>query len=148
MRKAKSVAQIRREAQRVLDQLKIKRPPVPVEKIAAALGAKIKYAPYEGEIAGMLARGNGEVVIGVNSLHHPNRQRFTIAHELGHLLLHNEDVHIDRALRQWNVAHAQDDESLAIDGKTMCNAIDADGYRTHILSAIGHQSKNCYTQKK
>ena len=40
------------------------------------------------------------------------------------------------------------DESLAIDGKTMCNAIDDQGYQTHIMSAIGHQSKACYTQKK
>ena len=37
---------------------------------------------------------------------------------------------------------------LAIDGKTMCNAIDDQGYQTHIMSAIGHQSKACYTQKK
>lgn len=30
----------------------------------------------------------GKPVIGVNSSHHPNRQRFTIAHELGHVVLH------------------------------------------------------------
>jgi hypothetical protein len=30
----------------------------------------------------------------------------------------------------------------------MCNAIDEQGYRTHIMSAIGHQTKCCYTQKK
>ena len=36
---------------------------------------------------------------------------------------------------------------LAIDGKTMGNAIDDQGYQTHIMSAIGHQTKACYTQK-
>ena len=41
-----------------------------------------------------------------------------------------------------------DDEALAIDGKTMCNAIDADGRQTHILGVVGHQSQTCYTQKK
>lgn len=112
MRKPRSVALIRREAQRVLDQMKINRPPVPVEKIAAALGATIKYAPYEGEIAGMLVRSNGEIVIGVNSLHHPNRQRFTIAHELGHLLLHKEDVHIDRAFRNAVSSQAIDPNEI------------------------------------
>ena len=40
------------------------------------------------------------------------------------------------------------DASLAIDGKTMCNALDPQGEQTHIISAIGHQSKTCYTQKK
>ncbi|MGA1869617.1 MAG: hypothetical protein ACMUJM_13855 [bacterium] len=39
-------------------------------------------------------------------------------------------------------------ESLAIDGKTMCNAIDDAGKQTHIMSAIGHQGSQCYTQKK
>jgi hypothetical protein len=39
-------------------------------------------------------------------------------------------------------------DTYAIDGKTMKNAIDAQGRQTHIMSAIGHQSKACYTQKK
>jgi hypothetical protein len=30
----------------------------------------------------------------------------------------------------------------------MCNAIDAQGYQTHIMSVVGHQTKNCHTQKK
>jgi hypothetical protein len=30
----------------------------------------------------------------------------------------------------------------------MCNAIDDQGHQTHVLSVVGHQSKNCYTQKK
>ncbi len=38
-------------------------------------------------------------------------------------------------------------ESLAIDGKTMCNAIDEQGHQTHIMSVVGHQSKARYTQK-
>jgi hypothetical protein len=30
----------------------------------------------------------------------------------------------------------------------MCNAIDEAGRQTHILGAVGHQTKTCYTQKK
>jgi hypothetical protein len=33
----------------------------------------------------------------------------------------------------------------AIDGKTMCNDIDDQGHQIHIMSAVGHQSKACYT---
>ena len=40
------------------------------------------------------------------------------------------------------------EEIVAIDGKTMCNAIDEQGRQTHILSVVGHQSQTCYTQKK
>ena len=64
------------------------------------------------------------------------------------VLIRVDPGRLDRALQRWNQAYAQQDESLAIDGKTMCNAIDDQGYQTHIMSAIGHQSKICYTQKK
>jgi Zn-dependent peptidase ImmA (M78 family) len=39
-------------------------------------------------------------VIGVNEDHHPNRQRFTIAHELGHFILHRDDssIFVDKTL--------------------------------------------------
>jgi len=55
---------------------------------------------------------------------------------------------LDKALQQWNESQALEDDTLAIDGKTMCNAIDDSGHQTHIMSAIGHDSKVCYTQKK
>lgn len=39
-------------------------------------------------------------VIGVNTQHAPVRQNFTTAHELGHLLMHDqEQLHIDHAFR-------------------------------------------------
>lgn len=55
---------------------------------------------------------------------------------------------LDRALQQWNAAFGKEDHSLAIDGKTMCNAIDEQGQQTHIISAIGHETALCYAQKK
>ena len=39
--------------------------------------------------------GTAPQSIGVNSLHSENRKRFTIAHELGHLQLHSDEVHFD-----------------------------------------------------
>jgi hypothetical protein len=64
------------------------------------------------------------------------------------LLIRVDPRHLDRALQCWNDIYGEEDESLAIDGKTMCNAIDEQGYRTHIMSAVGHHTKTCYTQKK
>jgi len=55
---------------------------------------------------------------------------------------------LDRALQQWNASWGQREESLAIDGKTLCNAIDPQGQQTHVMSVVGHASKRCYTQKK
>ncbi len=64
------------------------------------------------------------------------------------ILIRVRPKELDSALQKWNEEYGSLDESLAIDGKTMCNAIDEDGRQTHIMSAVGHQSGQCYTQKK
>ncbi len=64
------------------------------------------------------------------------------------VLIRVSPAELDKALRLWNEQYGATDESLAIDGKTMCNAIDENGRQTHIMSAVGHDSKQCYTQKK
>jgi Domain of unknown function (DUF4338)/DDE_Tnp_1-associated len=64
------------------------------------------------------------------------------------ILIRVDPVELDRALQKWNAVFGQVDQSLAIDGKTMCNAIDEQGQQTHIMSVIGHESAQCYTQKK
>jgi Zn-dependent peptidase ImmA (M78 family) len=62
--------------------------PVDVEAIAAHLGAQIVLEHLDRAVSGMLYRDEENVVIGVNATHPERRQRFTIAHELGHLVLH------------------------------------------------------------
>jgi Zn-dependent peptidase ImmA (M78 family) len=79
----------------------IKEAPVPVTRIAKACGARISSNPLEGELSGFLYRRNKQAVIGVNTQHAPVRQNFTIAHELGHFLLHDheEQIHVDHEFR-------------------------------------------------
>jgi Zn-dependent peptidase ImmA (M78 family) len=87
----------------IIDLLKgnnVTKPPVPVEKIAAHLGIVIRYSPTKDDLSGALIRNSNEVVIGVNSAHHEHRQRFTIAHEIGHFLLHEGmQLHVDQDFR-------------------------------------------------
>ena len=64
------------------------------------------------------------------------------------VLIRVDPVHLDQALQRWNQTYGQFDESLAIDGKTMRSAIDNEGKQTHIMSAIGHETLTCHTQKK
>ena len=64
------------------------------------------------------------------------------------MLIRVDPVSLDCAIGKWNELYGQTDESLAIDGKTMCNAIDKNGRQTHIMGAVGHDTKRCYTQKK
>ncbi|EBU8090008.1 ImmA/IrrE family metallo-endopeptidase, partial [Salmonella enterica subsp. enterica serovar Agona] len=86
---------------------------VNVELVAKRLGATIKYAPYEGEMAGALIRSNEIAVIAVNSAHHKNRQRFTIAHECGHLIYHNDErLYVDKT---FSIRRRDDVSRMAID---------------------------------
>lgn len=89
---------IRRQVERLLQQNRVNQAPVDVEAIALSLNAQVRKQPTDEEVSGFLYREPGKpAVIGVNSRQHPNRQRFTIAHEIGHLALHNfESVHVDR----------------------------------------------------
>lgn len=64
------------------------------------------------------------------------------------VLLRVDPVSFDQALQSWNKCYGQEDTSLAIDGKIMRNALDEKGRQTHILGVVGHETKNCYTQKK
>lgn len=103
MTRARSSRVLRRQVTRILEKCEVTGPAVPVEKIARSLGAELRFLPYDGELAGMLARNVGaKPVIGINSRHSKARQRFTIAHELGHLTLHDINVHIDRDFRVMN----------------------------------------------
>jgi Zn-dependent peptidase ImmA (M78 family) len=89
-----------RRVEELLQQFRIQGPPVPVDKIAKKLGILICQLPAEGEISGALVRKDGHVVIAVNPTHHANRQRFTIAHELGHFFFHaGMEEHVDRDFR-------------------------------------------------
>ena len=89
---------IRMRVEELLQLNSIKKAPVNPEKIAKSLGIEILLKPAEDELCGFLYRGSGNenVVIGVNQNHHPNRRRFTIAHEIGHFSLHNhQGFHFD-----------------------------------------------------
>lgn len=65
-------------------------PPVPVERIAVARGAQIVRSAADWSESGFLLRDDKKVIIGINSRNSARRQRFSIAHEIGHWLLHDE----------------------------------------------------------
>lgn len=93
----------RKLAQKLLKAHNVRSAPIPVDKIAKAIGVQLKFSPLDEELSGMVFIKDGTPIIGVNSLHHPNRQRFTIAHELGHLVMHRDilsnEVHVDKQFR-------------------------------------------------
>lgn len=91
---------IKKKAAELLEENGITEAPVDVEVIAESLNISIRRTPTEDELSGFLLRKEGgPTVIGVNTNHHPNRQRFTIGHEIGHFILHqHNDLHVDRVV--------------------------------------------------
>lgn len=90
---------IRTQAEALLKRFEVAELPVPVEKIATGLGAVVQRVPADDDLSGFILQqpGRDAAIIGVNAGHAPTRQNFTIAHELGHFVLHDlDDVHVDR----------------------------------------------------
>jgi Zn-dependent peptidase ImmA (M78 family) len=118
----------RKKAIELLKSGRVRRAPVPVEELARFAGAKIRYKPFPGELSGMVhRRPDGNAVIGVNSLHLLTRRRFTIAHELGHLILHkDEKLHVDEGAA---IGFRTPESSLAVDD----NEIEANQFAAELL---------------
>jgi Zn-dependent peptidase ImmA (M78 family) len=119
-----------RAALQLLDQLLISKPPVPVERIATTLGVRVMYERLDETVSGMLFRSeDGQQVIGVNTRHAPVRQRFTIAHELGHQQLHRGRAVIVDHLARGRVNFRDVHSSLATDREE----IDANAFGAALL---------------
>ena len=98
--------------------------PVKVYEIAESLGISVVEQSVDDDFSGFLLRDQEarRVVIGINSKHHENRRRFTVAHELGHFLLHEgEVIHIDKKNRsqgfQLDFRNAKSSEGIDVKEK-------------------------------
>lgn len=89
------IKEIEKKANKILTKFNLKTVPVDVEEIATRHNIKISRAPSK-EFSGLLLRKDGVSLIGVNSKEVYVRQRFTIAHELGHYFMHpQKDTFVD-----------------------------------------------------
>lgn len=79
----------RYDADRLLNTCGVVRPPVDVFGIVRLLGVGLERVFCPEDWAGELESSDPSgAVIRYNGNHAPARQRFTVAHEIGHLLLH------------------------------------------------------------
>lgn len=90
------IRQIESKTEVLLSKLPHNEVPVDVNALAALLNITVEPADFGDEVSGVLVRNDESAMIGVNWLHHPNRQRFTIAHEIGHHQLHDGGTFVDK----------------------------------------------------
>lgn len=85
--------QIEERASALLETHGIKKPPIAVEKLAVRLGYRVIFEHFQNDVSGTVILNDDETLtIGINTFHADVRQRFSIAHELGHAQLHLEDL--------------------------------------------------------
>jgi Zn-dependent peptidase ImmA (M78 family) len=114
IRRYANAAQARAEARALLRKNNITTWPVKPDVLARALGIRIEYTALDDELSGLAHIRGGTPIVGINALHPPPRQRFTLAHEIAHVCLHKKEleaaVHVDRgSLRRDAVASAGTD---------------------------------------
>ncbi|MEK7572092.1 MAG: ImmA/IrrE family metallo-endopeptidase [Patescibacteria group bacterium] len=83
------------EATDILKNFGVDSPPIPLLDIVSSYGLVISYAdfsaiPRGNEIAGFIDLKQNKIVVNEDDA--PNRQRFTIAHELGHFIMHQNFI--------------------------------------------------------
>ena len=84
-------ARVMREVSKILSEFAVTAPPIPLAEIVRSYGLDIKVAafkPSKSNVAGFISFPDRRIF--VNMADPPNRQRFTIAHELGHWVLHKD----------------------------------------------------------
>jgi Zn-dependent peptidase ImmA (M78 family) len=117
-------------AERMLSRCGILGPAVPVNDIAKQMGALVVEDSLGQGVSGILYRQEGQPhVIAVNSAHAAVRQRFSIAHELGHLELHEGRPIIVDHLVRGRVNMRDERSSLA----TSREEIEANGFAAALL---------------
>lgn len=98
--------------------------PVDLDAIADRLNVRVKLMKFaDPSVSGVIGYRDDGVTIAINKDHSDPRQRFTLAHEIGHLVLHPESVVIDRALFR----NSTSSEAISAD------EIEANGFAAELL---------------
>lgn len=89
---------IEQRAAALLQETGIQALPIDVEEVARQRGLQVVPHDLGEGVSGALFIDGGVATIGYNPHHHDVRQRFTIAHELGHYELHarSSPLFVDR----------------------------------------------------
>lgn len=87
-------------ANELLEKAAVHGPPIDVDRLAGMCGALVIKEEFPDSLSGLVFEYEDGAVIGINSNHHENRQRFSTAHELGHYLLNHhrsedDGIHLD-----------------------------------------------------
>lgn len=109
----------------LLEEHGVDQPPVDLIELAEAEGINVVFKEFPDDVSGMLVRSEKGTVIGVNSRHHENRQRFTLAHEIAHhqLHAHHPTVYVDGMMVHYRVEEQRGPESIEVEANAFAAAL-------------------------
>lgn len=129
---------IEKAALEILQHLRIIQPPVSLDEVAKYLSLELVPSKFQSdEVCGVLAVQGKHGVIGYNSTHPKTRQRFSIAHEIGHYVIHvrngrrkhGQEIYVDKT-SSVGVVYFRDDKSTKGE---FVQEIEANGFAAAIL---------------
>jgi len=90
---------IEEKAVNLLKENKLFKPNFDILRLTERLGIKLESKRLGDDVSGFFVMSEGQKVITYNSANIPNRQRFTIAHEIGHYIFHSKEqpIFIDKS---------------------------------------------------
>jgi Zn-dependent peptidase ImmA (M78 family) len=114
---------IEKEANLLLEKFDLKVIPIDIEKLAEKLGLNIYKELLPEDISGILDLRTLPIIM-VNKEHHIHRQRFSIAHEIGHYVLHKpKRIHVDKQTFYRNYKSSEGLDEIEIDANRFAAAI-------------------------
>lgn len=104
-------------ANELIDEFKLSNFPIDIEQIATMKNVIVSFELFQEELSGILVKkANKTPVIGVNRSHSKTRQRFTIAHEIGHLLMnHSGELFVDQSVMRRDNRSAEGTDQQEIE---------------------------------
>lgn len=92
-----AAAELQKKSKELLEHCGITAVPVDVHRIAVSLGLTVREALFDADMSGFLYQDQHQAVVGINQSHSNVRKRFTLAHEVGHYVLHQRGTtYVDR----------------------------------------------------
>jgi Zn-dependent peptidase ImmA (M78 family) len=127
-----SLLRVRKKAEALLERLEMLSAPIDVHRVARELGLRVMTANLGAGVAGLLVQRPGSpTVICVHESDPATRQRFTIAHEIGHCHLAHEragdaEIHVDRGIIAQRTARSSE-------GAVDLNEVEANQFAAALL---------------
>jgi Zn-dependent peptidase ImmA (M78 family) len=81
---------IEEKSLKILNEFDLLKYPINVNKLAKKLGVGVEASNFNDEVSGLFVIKDDKPFIAYNLNQNKKRRRFTIAHELGHYILHSK----------------------------------------------------------